>query len=320
MRPLHPATHGIADLTGAFAVRVATSTDASEAADVGFTGITVASTATEPGDLFVALHGLKAHGATYAADAVAAGAVAVLTDADGARVCAAVQPALGVPVLVADEPRALLGDISAWVYGRPADSLETVAVTGTNGKTTTAYFVDAALRRAHATTAVLGTVELRIGEDAVESPRTTVEASALHGLLALARERGATAATLEASSHALALGRVHGLTFDVVGFTNLQRDHLDFHGDMESYFTDKARLFGRAAASSSSTTTGGAGSWRRPASRWSPWRPTSVRPRARPPTGRSWPPPSASTGSARRSPCAGPTASCTRPSARCRAS
>ena len=243
MRPLHPATHGIADLTGAFAVRVATSTDASEAADVGFTGITVASTATEPGDLFVALHGLKAHGATYAADAVAAGAVAVLTDADGARVCAAVQPALGVPVLVADEPRALLGDISAWVYGRPADSLETVAVTGTNGKTTTAYFVDAALRRAHATTAVLGTVELRIGEDAVESPRTTVEASALHGLLALAQERGATAATLEASSHALALGRVHGLTFDVVGFTNLQRDHLDFHGDMESYFTDKARLF-----------------------------------------------------------------------------
>ncbi len=243
MRPSHPATHGIADLTGAFAVHLTSSADAPELADVGFTGITVASTATEPGDLFVALHGLKAHGATYAADAVAAGAVAVLTDADGARMCAALQPALGVPVLVADEPRALLGDISAWAYGQPARGLETVAVTGTNGKTTTTYFVDAALRRAHATTVVLGTVELRIGDDAVESPRTTVEASALHALLALARERGATAATLEASSHALALGRVHGLTFDVVGFTNLQRDHLDFHGDMENYFAAKSRLF-----------------------------------------------------------------------------
>lgn len=243
LRPLHPSTHGIDDLAATFAPQVVSAGGAAAAADIVLTGVTVASAATEPGDLFVALQGLKSHGATYAAQAVAAGAVAVLTDPVGAAACAALEPALGVPVLTADDPRALLGDIAAWVYDWPARGLVTVGVTGTNGKTTTTYFVDAALRRVHPTTVVLGTVELRIGEDAVESPRTTVEAPALHALLALARERGATAASLEASSHALALGRVHGLTFDVVGFTNLQRDHLDFHGDMEGYFTDKARLF-----------------------------------------------------------------------------
>ncbi|QTE30655.1 UDP-N-acetylmuramoyl-L-alanyl-D-glutamate--2,6-diaminopimelate ligase [Pengzhenrongella sicca] len=239
MRPTHPSAHGIVDLVDAFALRTAEP----GSAPGPLTGVTVASSDAEPGDLFVALQGLKAHGAAYAAAAVAAGAVAILTDDAGARLCADVRPALGVPVLVADDPRALLGDVAAWAYDYPARELVTIAVTGTNGKTTTTYFVDAALRGTHATTAVLGTVELRIGEDAIESPRTTVEAPALHALLALARERGATAATLEASSHALALGRVHGLTFDVVGFTNLQRDHLDFHGTMEGYFADKARLF-----------------------------------------------------------------------------
>ena len=243
MRPTHPSAHGIADLLHVFPLTVHGSHAEAGLADVVVTGVTVASSAAEPGDLFVALQGYQAHGAGYAADAVAAGAVAVLTDDAGARACSALRPPLGVPVLVAADPRALLGDVAAWVYDYPAAGLVTVAVTGTNGKTTTTYFVDAALRAEHATTAVLGTVELRIGEDAIESPRTTVEAPALHALLALARERGATAACLEASSHALALGRVRGLTFDVVGFTNLQRDHLDFHGDMEGYFADKTRLF-----------------------------------------------------------------------------
>lgn len=255
MRPTHPTAHGIDDLLVAFPITRSGCGAAAGAPTGGvtftgvtftgvtFTGVTVASADAQPGDLFVALHGLKAHGAAFAAAAVAAGAVAVLTDDDGARACADVRPALGVPVLVAQDPRALLGDVAAWAYGYPARSLVTVGVTGTNGKTTTTYFVDAALRAVHARTAVLGTVELRIGEDAIESPRTTVEAPALHALLALAVERGATAASLEASSHALALGRVHGLTFDVVGFTNLQRDHLDFHGDMEGYFADKCRLF-----------------------------------------------------------------------------
>jgi len=170
----------------------------------------------------------------------------VLTDPAGADRLAAA--GLDVPVLVADDPRALLGDVSAWLYGHPGRELTVVGITGTNGKTTTCYFVAAALEAVHRVTGVVGTIELRVGDETIESPRTTVEAPVLHGLFALMRERGAGACVMEVSSHALALDRVGGVEFDVVGFTNLQRDHLDFHGDMEGYFRDKARLFvpGRA--------------------------------------------------------------------------
>lgn len=194
------------------------------------------------GDLFAAMPGLKAHGADYASAAVAAGAVAVLTDADGAA--RILELGLDVPVLVTDRPlRALVGELAAWLYDEPASAVTTVGVTGTNGKTTTTYFVEAALRRHHERTAVIGTVELRVGDETIESPRTTVEAPVLHALFAMMRERDVTACAMEVSSHALALERVAGLRVDVAGFTNLQRDHLDFHGDMEGYFADKARLF-----------------------------------------------------------------------------
>ena len=166
----------------------------------------------------------------------------MLTDADGAARVLAV--GLDVPVLVTDRPlRALVGELAAWLYGEPATGVTTVGVTGTNGKTTTTYFVEAALRRHHERTAVIGTVELKVGDETIESPRTTVEAPVLHALFAMMRERGVTACAMEVSSHALALERVSGLRVDVAGFTNLQRDHLDFHGDMEGYFADKARLF-----------------------------------------------------------------------------
>lgn len=237
MRPRNRPARHLADLVAAFGLR------ADATADVTLTGLAVGSDDVQPGDLFVALPGLRAHGADYASDAIAAGAVAVLTDPSGAaRVMA------HVPVVVAEEPRALLGPISAWLYGEPGRELTLVGITGTNGKTTTCYLVAAALERAHPVTGVIGTVELRVGTEAVESPRTTVEAPVLHGLFALMRERGATAAVMEVSSHGLALDRVGGVEYDVVGFTNLQRDHLDFHGDMAGYFADKARLFvpGRA--------------------------------------------------------------------------
>jgi len=236
LRPEHAPVRRVDDLVAAFDL------DTARAATAGrtFTGVTMSSGDVEPGDLFVAVPGLKVHGARFVGDALARGAVAVLTDPDGVGLV----PAGGdVPVLVADDPRALAGPVAAWALGDPAPHLVTVGVTGTNGKTTTTYFVDAALRAHHDRTAVLGTVELRVGDDAVESPRTTVEAPVLQSLLALALERGATALTTEVSSHALALGRVLGVRFDVVGFTNLQRDHLDFHGDMEGYFRDKSRLF-----------------------------------------------------------------------------
>jgi UDP-N-acetylmuramoyl-L-alanyl-D-glutamate--2,6-diaminopimelate ligase len=240
LRPEHPAIHRVVDLVSAFALepRGAVPDPA-----LLVSGVTVSSGDALPGDLFVALAGAHVHGATYAAHAVAAGAVAVLTDDAGAALLAEQGVDARVPVLVAADPRALAGPVAAWANDHPARGLVTVGITGTNGKTTTTYFVDAALRTAHASTVVLGTVELRIGEDAIESPRTTVEAPVLQSILALARERGATACTTEVSSHALALGRVGGLELDVVGFTNLQRDHLDFHGDMEGYFRDKSRLF-----------------------------------------------------------------------------
>lgn len=251
LRPEHPPVRRVGDLVAALGSSLdlagPSPDDGTTWQDVTFTGVSMASRDVVAGDLFVAVPGLKVHGARFATDAVAAGAVAVLTDAAGARLVRELG-ADAVPVLVTASPRAAAGPVAAWFHDAPARRLVTVGVTGTNGKTTTTYFVDAALRAHHARTAVLGTVELRIGEDAVESPRTTVEAPVLQDLLALALERGATALTTEVSSHALALGRVGGVEFDVVGFTNLQRDHLDFHGDMEGYFRDKSRLFAAGQA------------------------------------------------------------------------
>lgn len=239
LRPEHPVARRLPDLAAAFGLPAS-----GVPAGVLVSGVTVASGEARPGDLFVAVPGLKVHGARYADQAAQRGAVAVLTDDEGASAAAAA----GLPVLVAPDPRALAGPVAAWVYDEPARRLVTVGVTGTNGKTTTSYFVDAALRAVHPLTAVLGTVELRIGDDAIESPRTTVEAPVLQAICALAAERGATALTTEVSSHGLALGRLAGMTFDVAGFTNLQRDHLDFHGDMEGYFAAKASLFDPALA------------------------------------------------------------------------
>jgi UDP-N-acetylmuramoyl-L-alanyl-D-glutamate--2,6-diaminopimelate ligase len=238
MRPEHRPVRALGDLVRELGLQ--------GGGDAVLTGVAVGSADVQPGDLFVALPGLRAHGADFAAAAVRAGAVAVLTDADGAgRVAAA---GLTVPVVTCDRPRELLGDVSAWLYGYPGRDLKLVGITGTNGKTTTCYFVAAALEQAHLLTGVVGTVELRVGDETIESPRTTVEAPVLHGLFALMRERGVGACAMEVSSHGLALDRVGGVEFDVVAFTNLQRDHLDFHGDMEGYFADKARLFapGRA--------------------------------------------------------------------------
>lgn len=208
------------------------------------TGVSVDSKGIRRGDLFGALPGLKVHGALYAAEAVRDGALAVLTDEEGAWIA---QNA-GVPFLVTPEPRVAIGEAAALVYGDPSHQLTLVGVTGTNGKTTTSYFIDAALKRIHPKTGLLGTIELRIADEAVESPRTTVEAPVLQGLLARMLEEGCSAATTEVSSHAAALHRISGSEFAVAVFTNLQWDHLDFHETMDGYFSDKARLFapGRA--------------------------------------------------------------------------
>jgi UDP-N-acetylmuramoyl-L-alanyl-D-glutamate--2,6-diaminopimelate ligase len=209
---------------------------------VALTGVTLDSRAVQPGDLYAALPGSHVHGADYCPQAVAAGAAAVLTDADGrARAVAAGLPEAAV--IVVDDPRAVLGDVAAWVYGDPGERLLLVGITGTNGKTTTAYLVDAGLRAAGHTTGLLGTVQTRVADEVTDSARTTPEAPDVQALLALMVERGCTAAVLEVSSHALALGRVDGVLFDVAVFTNLSQDHLDFHRTLGEYFAAKARLF-----------------------------------------------------------------------------
>ena len=209
-----------------------------DGSDVAVTGVTMASTFVRPGDLFAAAPGRAAHGATYAASALAAGAVAVLTDEAGR----AALPA-DTPVLVVPDVRECVGPLAAEVYGDPSGELDVLGVTGTSGKTTTTFFLRAGLHAAGRTSGLVGTVATLIGDESIKTGFTTPEAPELQGLLAVMRERGATHVAMEVSSHALAMGRVGGIEFAVGAFTNLSEDHLDFHADMDDYFEAKALLF-----------------------------------------------------------------------------
>jgi UDP-N-acetylmuramoyl-L-alanyl-D-glutamate--2,6-diaminopimelate ligase len=209
------------------------------------TGVTLRAQHVLPGDLFAALSGANVHGADFVDTAIAAGAVAVLTDEAGAAK-PAVRDAVaktGIPVVVHEDPRDLVGSVAAWVYGEPSLRLSVLGITGTSGKTTTTYMVEAALRAAGHSTGLVGTVETRIDGERLASAFTTPEAPDLQALFAVMVERGVTHVPMEVSSHALALGRVNGTRFGVGAFTNLSQDHLDFHPDMEDYFQAKALLF-----------------------------------------------------------------------------
>jgi UDP-N-acetylmuramoyl-L-alanyl-D-glutamate--2,6-diaminopimelate ligase len=179
------------------------------------------------------------HGAAFCSDAVAAGAVAVLTDPDGRTRAAA----SGVPVFVVNEPRARLGDVSCWMYGDASARFALIGVTGTAGKSTSTYLLEAGLRMAGHQTGLVGGVQTRIGSAVLESSLTTPEAPDLQAMFAVMAEQGVTACAMEVSSHALSLGRVAGSHFDVAIFTNLSQDHLDFHPTIEDYFRAKASLF-----------------------------------------------------------------------------
>jgi len=208
------------------------------------TGVTLRASDVHPGDLFAALPGARAHGADFAAEALARGAAAVLTDPEGAR---RLPPDAALPVLVHPRPRAVLGAVAAHVYGDPTADLGVIGITGTSGKTTVAHLVEAGLAAAGRTTGMLGTVGIRIDGRPLPSAFTTPEAPDLQALFAVMREAGVADVVMEVSSHALALGRVAGTRFAVGAFTNLSQDHLDFHNDMDEYFAAKATLFdGRA--------------------------------------------------------------------------
>jgi UDP-N-acetylmuramoyl-L-alanyl-D-glutamate--2,6-diaminopimelate ligase len=225
-------------------------TVAGASAAVPVTGISLNSRTVERGDLYVALPGSARHGADFAATAIESGALAILTDDAGARILA-LAPDVSVPVLVVDEPRAVVGRLSALIYRSQAtdgSSPSLFGVTGTNGKTTTTYFVNSLLQALGKKTGLIGTIEIVAGGDPIPSLLTTPESTDVHALLALMRERRLDAASMEVSSHAVSFRRVDGVVFDVVGFTNLTQDHLDLHGTMDEYFRTKAELFTRERA------------------------------------------------------------------------
>jgi UDP-N-acetylmuramoyl-L-alanyl-D-glutamate--2,6-diaminopimelate ligase len=236
-RPARPTRTPLADLATWLGERVeGLRTRGDLATEV--TGLSLSSQRILPGDLYAALPGARAHGADYVAAAVRAGAVAVLTDTVGAE-----RVDEGTPLLVVPDPRAVLGGLAARVHGDPAAALRLIGVTGTQGKTTTTRLAEGGLEAAGIRAGVIGTVGTRVAGEDVKTDLTTPEAPDLHGLFAMMRERGVEACAMEVSSHALVMGRVDGVVFDVAVFTNLGRDHLDFHADLEDYYRAKASLF-----------------------------------------------------------------------------
>lgn len=203
------------------------------------TGVCADNRQVRPGDLFVAVRGATVHAARFARAAVDAGAAAVLTDAEGAEIAGDV----GVPVLVVADPARVAGLVASFCFGRPDERLTTFAVTGTNGKTSTAYMIEDALARLGRTTGLIGTVEVRIAGEAMPAQLTTPQPVDLQRMLADLVARGGTDLVMETSSHALAQGRTNPIRFDVAGFTNLTQDHLDYHKTFEEYFQAKALLF-----------------------------------------------------------------------------
>jgi UDP-N-acetylmuramoyl-L-alanyl-D-glutamate--2,6-diaminopimelate ligase len=205
--------------------------------DVTFTGLTQTDSDIQPGDLFLAYPGARSHGAHYIASAKANGAVAVLTDAEGAAI------SQELPTIVVENAREAGAVLATSFYRSPIRDLASIGITGTNGKTTVTTLLYQLLSAVGRETGLIGTVETRIGADSIPSKRTTPEAADLQALAATMRERHLRHLVMEVSSHSLDLKRMVGSHFSLVGFTNLSQDHLDHHKNMESYFAAKSKLF-----------------------------------------------------------------------------
>ncbi len=201
------------------------------------TGVAYDSRLVQPGDVFVAVAGFQADGHDFARDAVDGGAAALVVE----RKIEGVSPE--VPQFVAPSGREALSRLGDAFYGHPSGELALIGVTGTNGKTTTAFLIDAILRSAGRRTGLMGTIHYRVGDEVFEEPRTTSEGPDLQRYLRRMADAGASHAVMEVSSHGLALDRLCGCEFQAAVFSNLTQDHLDFHGDMESYFQAKRKLF-----------------------------------------------------------------------------
>jgi UDP-N-acetylmuramoyl-L-alanyl-D-glutamate--2,6-diaminopimelate ligase len=217
---LHPTNEGAAADTGALFV----------------TGLAWDSRAVEPGNVFIALKGLRADGSVFASQAVSRGAVAIVSE----------QPlpaGFDAPWVTVPDARLALALLAITFYRNPSAEMQVVGITGTNGKTTTAYLMASIFEAAGIRCGIVGTVAHKVGDELREATRTTPEAPEIQGLLRDMVAAGCRACAMEVSSHGLSLSRVDGMTFSAAVFTNLTRDHLDFHLDMEAYFHAKRRLF-----------------------------------------------------------------------------
>src|SRR5277367_794503 len=215
---------------------------AGEAAGVEITGLAYDSRDVAPGDLFFCVSGFRSDGHEFAAEAVRAGAAALVVER---------RLDLGVPEVLVESARAAMAPAAASFYGDPARELRVVGVTGTNGKTTTAYLVRALLEATGEQCGLLGTVKSVIGGEDRQVARTTPEAIDLQEDLRAMLDGGDGACAMEVSSHALELRRTDAIPFAAAIFTNLTQDHLDFHADMEAYFQAKRMLFVPAGAGDS---------------------------------------------------------------------
>src|SRR5579863_816459 len=216
--------------------------------DLEISEIAYDSRLVKPGTLFVAIRGEKTDGNKFVPDAAARGAVAILSEQANPGALPA-----GFPWIQVADARKALAICAANYYERPAEVLKLVGVTGTNGKTTTSYLVDSILRAAGCEVGLLGTIAYRLVRDSIAAPNTTPESLDLQKYLAEIVRAGGTHAVLEASSHALALDRLWGCPFAVAIFTNLTRDHLDYHKTFEEYFAAKRRLFEGTGAAAPAT-------------------------------------------------------------------
>jgi UDP-N-acetylmuramoyl-L-alanyl-D-glutamate--2,6-diaminopimelate ligase len=237
LRPEHVRPVSIKALASEFNLEFAVSGEAE------ITGISMNTADLRVGDLFVAMPGLKTHGANFIAKAVEAGCAAVVTDQAGLNNILNLGVS-GLPILLLESPRKHLGKLAAYVYGNlGADRPKMFATTGTNGKTSTGYLLEAILRQLGEVTGLTTTAERHIAGEVIVSRLTTPESTEMNALIARMREKKCTAISIEVSAQALTQLRVDGLFFDVVGFTNLSHDHLDDYKDMDDYLAAKAQLF-----------------------------------------------------------------------------
>ena len=225
-----------ADLAGRLRDRALLRAEDERGAHAEVTGVAYDSRRVQPGHVFVALKGHHADGATFVSDAVSRGAVAIVSE--HAR-----PEGVDIPWAGVADARASLAALAAAFERDPSARMQVVGITGTNGKTTTAHFVASILDAAGVRCGLMGTVGNRVGDERRDATHTTPEAPEVQALLAEMLARGCSACAMEVSSHALALRRVDETTFAAAIFTNLTRDHLDFHENMEAYFQAKRRLF-----------------------------------------------------------------------------